>query len=519
MLSPDKPQNSKSSPVTGQPDSENDSKFFSRKEGLFQKVNHAQFVELLYTAGFSKEEILDIELAYNFAKFGHYGQYRYGGERYFEHPKQVALALIKTRIELSEMGFENEAKEAVTRDEIIKALNHDIVEDTPFFAGRQISKEEARETIEWRLVHTYGPDVKDGILVLTKVEAGEDGLTKAEAKLASIEKIANAPVSDQLVKLADRLHNISTLKHTPEEQQLRVLDATVSDYLPIFMTLADAATVDELLKIQRGVPAHALAARLLTTRLVNELNWLKSEERCKKTETPLPPRHKVAEESESLTARSEFRKVIEQSGLSIIDKQLIYYAYDLAEHGYAYEENPQGEKPSFVPISLGTLRLIERLKPLDPERRDVQLIIGALLSGTLESSWIFGSNAVPQLNYREISERNIEKLFGREVCRLVISQTRDEAVRAGREGSVRNYAKSLREFGPRATVLAMNRTLSELLKAVNLPDDKKQQLIDYTEKYFLPVYRRFADATISYKEVAHGYLSDINNTLKILKAN
>jgi hypothetical protein len=143
-------------------------------------LNHAQFSELL--AGFSPEDVGRILDAYAFAKEAHRGQWRRSGVRYFEHPKAVAAILLQ-------LGVRDP-------DTICAALLHDVVED----CGVTVSQIETR----------FGIQVARCVRLVSKT-----GLTEAQyfARLVR----ANEPGAWK-VKLADRLHNLSTLTDDPSKQ-------------------------------------------------------------------------------------------------------------------------------------------------------------------------------------------------------------------------------------------------------------------------------------------------------------
>lgn len=142
-------------------------------------------------------ELRQIMLAYRLAKHGHNGQQRIDRSKYFDHPKSSALILmLEFRIFL-----------AVAT---ICTLLHDIKEDAYILTWDDIFE-------------VFGPDVYRGVRILTK-EEGKDywwGIQTAEWWI-------------QLVKLADRLHNIRTavVLADPEERRIR-LEETESKYFDL----------------------------------------------------------------------------------------------------------------------------------------------------------------------------------------------------------------------------------------------------------------------------------------------
>jgi (p)ppGpp synthase/HD superfamily hydrolase len=150
--------------------------------GLYQPtaLNRAAFTGLL--VDFSQEDVDRILDAYSFAKEAHRGQWRRSGVRYFEHPKAVAAILLQL-----------EVRDA---DTICAALLHDVVED----CGVTLSQIEIR----------FGIQVERCVRLVSK-----NGLTETKyfARLVR----ANEPGAWK-VKLADRLHNLSTLTNDPSKQ-------------------------------------------------------------------------------------------------------------------------------------------------------------------------------------------------------------------------------------------------------------------------------------------------------------
>ncbi|MEL7080753.1 MAG: HD domain-containing protein, partial [Pseudomonadota bacterium] len=147
-----------------------------------------------------------IRTAYDFGWRMHEGQTRQSGEPYFTHP--VAVAAILTEQQLDDAT-------------IITALLHDTIEDTKASYG-QISE-------------TFGDEIAklvDGVTKLTNLQ-----LSSVETKQAeNFRKLFMAMSKDLrviLVKLADRLHNMRTIKAMKTEKQAQKARETMDIYAPL----------------------------------------------------------------------------------------------------------------------------------------------------------------------------------------------------------------------------------------------------------------------------------------------
>ena len=147
-----------------------------------------------------------IEKAYNYALNAHEGQMRNSGDDYISHPLEVANIL-------ADLNMDN-----VT---ISAAILHDVIEDTKY------SYEDIKSD--------FGEEVAmlvDGVTKLGKLEY----TTKEELQAENLRKMFMAMAKDIrviIIKLADRLHNMRTLKYMSEKQQREKASETMEIYAPI----------------------------------------------------------------------------------------------------------------------------------------------------------------------------------------------------------------------------------------------------------------------------------------------
>jgi guanosine-3',5'-bis(diphosphate) 3'-pyrophosphohydrolase len=144
--------------------------------------------------------------AYVYAMKAHGEQKRASGDPYFSHPLEVAAIL--TDLKLDDAT-------------IAAALLHDTIEDTP--------------TTRAEIDQIFGHDIGHLVEGLTKLKRLD--LVSREAKQAeNLRKLLLAIADDVrvlLVKLADRLHNMRTLQHMPDEGRRRIAQETLDIYAPL----------------------------------------------------------------------------------------------------------------------------------------------------------------------------------------------------------------------------------------------------------------------------------------------
>ncbi len=192
----------------------------------------------------------DIELlrrAYVFSAFEHKGQVRHSGEPYLVHPLEVADLLADMKLDVVAVAA---------------GLLHDIVEDT--------------QTPIERIKELFGPDIAHVVEGVTKL--GAIPFSSSEERQAeNFRKMLLAMVDDIrviLVKLADRLHNMRTLHHLPEERRVKIAQETRDIYAPIANRLGMSKVKNELeelaFKYLEPQPYEALRKRVEARRKATE---------------------------------------------------------------------------------------------------------------------------------------------------------------------------------------------------------------------------------------------------------
>src|SRR5688500_5643106 len=198
----------------------------------------------------------DLELvrrAYLFSAQEHKGQVRHSGEPYLVHPLEVADFLADMKLDVVA---------------ICAGLLHDVVEDT------LVSTE--------RIAELFGDEIAHVVEGVTKI--GAIPFSSSEERQAeNFRKMLLAMVDDIrviLVKLADRLHNMRTLHHLPEERRIKIAQETLDIYAPIANRLGMSKVKNELEELSfkylepkayEGLRAKVEAKRKTAEAVIDEL--------------------------------------------------------------------------------------------------------------------------------------------------------------------------------------------------------------------------------------------------------
>ena len=152
------------------------------------------------------DDLAIIKKAYEYSQKYHSGQTRASGEPFLIHPLEVALVL-------AEMKMDPVA--------VAAGLLHDSVEDTA------VTTVDIRKEFGEQAAH-----IVEGVTKISQI----DFATREEQQAENLRKMMLAMVDDirvVLIKLADRLHNMRTLEHLPEDRRQKIAKETLEIYAPI----------------------------------------------------------------------------------------------------------------------------------------------------------------------------------------------------------------------------------------------------------------------------------------------
>jgi guanosine-3',5'-bis(diphosphate) 3'-pyrophosphohydrolase len=164
-------------------------------------------------AFYEPDQLLELDHAVEFATKAHDGQKRRSGEPYVTHPLAVAGTLIDWGMDI---------------DSVLAGVLHDTVEDTDI-------------TLE-QIETLFGHDVAflvDGVTKVSQARAGMQDLAnylpQTKDNLSKLLIAVGQDVRVIIIKLADRLHNLSTLQHMPRDKQIKI----ARESLEVFGPMAD----------------------------------------------------------------------------------------------------------------------------------------------------------------------------------------------------------------------------------------------------------------------------------------
>lgn len=158
------------------------------------------------SSSYKEKDINLLKKAYVFAARAHKGQIRRSGEPYLSHPLEVTNMLAEMRLDKTTLAA---------------GLLHDVLEDT------DVTAVDLTEAFGKEIAHLV-----EGITKISRVQESSPETRQAE----SIRKIILTMTDDLrviFIKLADRIHNLKTLKFLPEDKQKHIAKETLDIYAPI----------------------------------------------------------------------------------------------------------------------------------------------------------------------------------------------------------------------------------------------------------------------------------------------
>lgn len=169
---------------------------------------------------YSREQLDLLNASIDLSESSHHGQRRLSGEPYITHPLSVAAILIEWKMDI---------------DSIVAAVLHDTLEDTSMTLAE--------------IAGAFGKDVAflvDGVTQVSKARSGMDDLSsylpQTKDNLSKFLIALSRDLRVLLIKLADRLHNLRTIKHLPAGRQRKV----ARESLEVFAPLADRLGMSQI---------------------------------------------------------------------------------------------------------------------------------------------------------------------------------------------------------------------------------------------------------------------------------
>jgi GTP pyrophosphokinase len=155
------------------------------------------------SSSYTEKDITLLKKAYVFAAQAHKGQTRRSGEPYLSHSLEVANMLAEMKLD---------------RTTLTAGLLHDVLEDTDATAVE--------------LTQAFGKEITHLVEGVTKISRVQESSPEAR-QAESIRKIILAMTDDLrviFIKLADRIHNLKTLKFLSENKQKQIAKETLEIY-------------------------------------------------------------------------------------------------------------------------------------------------------------------------------------------------------------------------------------------------------------------------------------------------
>jgi GTP pyrophosphokinase len=171
------------------------------------------------SSSYTEKEINLLRKAYVFSAQAHKGQIRHSGEPYLSHPLEVTSMLADMKLDATTLTA---------------GLLHDVLEDT------EVAAPELQQAFGKEIAHLV-----EGVTKISRVQESSPETRQAE----SIRKIILAMTDDLrviFIKLADRIHNLKTLRFLSEDKQKQIAQETLEIYAPIANRLGMGRIKSEL---------------------------------------------------------------------------------------------------------------------------------------------------------------------------------------------------------------------------------------------------------------------------------
>ena len=196
---------------------------------------------------FPKLNVENINKAYDFGKKAHGGQTRASGDPFFSHPFEVANILVQMKLD---------------ENSIITALLHDVIEDT------LATKEEIKKIFGIEIANLV-----DGVTKLSKISLQQTNKNKQVENLRKFILAISEDIRVLFVKLADRLHNMRTIKFLKDSNKKKKIS---NETLEIFAPLADRIGIRKIKDELEDLAFEELNTSVKSI-IIKRINFLKSE--------------------------------------------------------------------------------------------------------------------------------------------------------------------------------------------------------------------------------------------------
>ena len=196
---------------------------------------------------FPNLNVENINKAYNFGKKAHGSQTRASGDPFFSHPFEVANILVQMKLD---------------ENSIITALLHDVIEDT------LATKEEIKKIFGIEIANLV-----DGVTKLSKISLKQTNKNKQVENLRKFILAISEDIRVLFVKLADRLHNMRTIKFLKDIDKKKKIS---NETLEIFAPLADRIGIRKIKDELEDLAFEELNTSVKSI-IIKRINFLKSE--------------------------------------------------------------------------------------------------------------------------------------------------------------------------------------------------------------------------------------------------